>query len=257
MITLLNKFDDKYIISEKDILGIVLSYIELNGLDNYFKDIVFSSNSKFMGYYNTKTNEVVLNDDKIMKFCYRLYDRLVKTCKVDEEYYTYFINFYYLYIIYHELTHVSQKAKYEKEINDNSLFNYLYEVCFKIREENNSLYGKYHNLFPMEIDANNNGFLTAYNLMQYTKLPGKECKIMHSQYLNSTSLNYEKVSDNRILTPIEKLAMETKCIDLDKVYELLENEKLSKLTRLNLGLPITEKEYDNIEKEKVKLLKHF
>ena len=37
MITLLNKFDDKYVISEKDILGIALSYIELNGLQTMAK----------------------------------------------------------------------------------------------------------------------------------------------------------------------------------------------------------------------------
>ena len=256
MITLLNKFDDKYIISKKDILGIALSYIELNGLENYFKDISFSSDSKFMGYYNIKTNEIVLNDDKIMKFCYRLYDKLNKFNAIDEDYYSYFINFYYLYIIYHELTHVNQKAKYENGINDNNLFNYLYETCFKIREEDKSLYNKYHELFPMEIEANNNGFLTAYNLMQYTKLPGKECKMMHFQYLTTLLINYEKVSDDRILTPIEKLTLETNCIDLDKVYELLNNENISKIGRLNYGLPISEREYDTIQKEKQKILRH-
>lgn len=255
MITLLNKFDDNYIIKEKDILDVAASYVKDNNLEQYLSDIVFDPNNMHLGHYNLKTNKIVLNDEKIIKFGYKLFDKLQNRFEINENYYTYFLNFYYLYIIYHELVHVSQKARYESNINKkDDVFNYLFELCFSLHSNDNSFYKENHDFFPMEIDANNTGYLKAYTLMEYTKLPGKECKMMYLQYLHSLLNNYQKINNERIITPIDKLAMENGNVDINKIGELLNESKLSKIERMNLGLNITSKEYDSVIKEKTKCL---
>lgn len=255
MITLLNKLDDKYVIKEDDIKEIALSYIKANNLEAYLSDIYTDNSSNHLGYYNFKTKEIVLNDKKVVEFGYRLFDKLQNKHQLGEDYYTYFLNFYYLYIIYHELMHVSQKAKYEMSHGkDNDIFNYLYELSYKLHNNDNFFYKTNHDLFPMEIDANNNGYLTAYNIMNYTKLPGKEARIMHLQYLFSLLVNYEKTDDSKIISPIEKLALENDDVNLYEIFDIARRTNLSKIERLNLGLPISTKEYDGIVKEKGKIL---
>ena len=251
MITLLNKFDDNYVLEKKDIYDIASTYIKENKIESCLKDIVFTNDKSVRAIYNISKNVITINDKKIIESCYRLFDGIQKIYKIDEEYYCYFLNFYYLYIIYHELMHVNQKAKYEKK--DNELFNYLYELCLILLHNNRTFYKRNHDIFPMEIEANNFGFLTAYNLMNYTKLPMKETRVMHLQYLFSLLLNYEK-NNNQIKSPIELLREGNNIVDINLINVLLDKQKLSKLERMNLGLPINLKEYDSIDYEKYKSL---
>jgi len=253
MITLLNKFDDNYIMKEKDILSIISSYIKENNLEAYLKDVSFIDNTNHLGYYNVKTNELVLNDERIIKFGYRLFDKLNNKFHLNEDNYSYYLNFYYLYIIFHELTHINQKAKFEKSNNDD-LFNYLYELCMKLHQNDVMFYSKNHDLFPMEIEANNKGFLRAYNLMTYTKLPLKECRVIKLQYIHSLIKNYERINNYRIITPIEKLLDASDATEIRRINELLDNSRLSKIERMNLGVGITPREYDSIIREKAKCL---
>ena len=255
MITLLNKFDDNYIIQEKDVLEIINYYINENNLKDYLNDVIFSNHSKYIGCYDLKTNQIIFNDEKILSFCYRKYDLVHNKFFIDENSYTYFLNYYYLYIIFHELSHVMQKANYEKELMKNDNINsYLYELCRKMHYGNQAFYSKNHNLFPMEIDANNNGFLKAYQLMMYTKLPKKELRIMYLQYLFSLLENYTLINPYRVMTPVDKLSKINALIDINEISCLLHKSKLSKIERINLGLDITPKEYHRIEKEKEKIL---
>ena len=255
MITLLNKFDDKYIIKEKDVLDIASAYIKENAVEKYLNDINFDSTSNYLAYYNIRTNDIVFNDEKIINNAYKLYDLFYKEYHVNEDNYTYFVNFYYLYIIYHELTHVSQKKRYENS-NDENIYNYLYDLCSNLRKSDVTFYKSKHDIFPMEIEANNKGTLKAYNLMQYTKLPNKECQMLYLRYLSFLITDYERINNFRIKTPIEKLSDENDFVDINKIYELTDHSHLSKIERLNLGLNITVKEYDGIEKEKQKILRH-
>ncbi len=257
MISLLNKFDDNYMIKEEDVAGIIKSYIQENGLETYYCGVIFDDNSKDLGKYNIKNNTIILNDKRIIKFCYKIADKLTTLYHVDEKYYTYFFNFSYLYILYHELMHVMQKARYEKNVdNKDDVYVYLYELCMRLHHSNLVFYRQNHDIFPMEIEANNLGFLKSYQLLSYTKLPTRESRIMYLQYLSSSLLYYRKV-DNRIITPLDKLVLENDSIDVEKMFWLLANTKLSRNERLNLGLDITTKEYDSLINEKNKILAKY
>ena len=119
MITLLNKFDDNYVIGKiNDICDIVSPYIRQYNLGGYLKDISFNPESKYLAYYNIRTNRLFFNDEKIIRTGYRLFDQLRRKYQISEKYYTYFLNYFYLYIIYHELTHVYQKARDESTLNE-------------------------------------------------------------------------------------------------------------------------------------------
>lgn len=253
MITLLNKFDDNYVIKPEDVYDIVNAYIRNNSLEPYLKDISFDPTNKNLADYNLKTNEIVFNDNKIILAGYSLYDELYSKYHINEEYYTYFLNFYYLFIIYHELVHVSQKAKYERDISKDNIFNYLYELSNQLRRKDINLYYINHNLFPMEIEANNEGYLYALNLMNHTKLPRRECRVMQLKYLSSLSLNYRTIGNLHIISPVEEfvgLDNET----MERINTLFSNTRLSKNERMNLGLFITLKEYKSIMNEKRKCL---
>ena len=245
MITLLNKFDDDYLMREKDFLDISASYIKDNDLENYLNDVIFDPSYPHIGRYDILNRRIILNNEKIIELANRLYRRLQDRYPIDERYSSYFINFYYLYILYHELAHVDEKVKYDSVINSSPIFNYLYEMCLKITSKD-GFYRMNHDLIPMEIDANNYGYLKAWTLMSYTKLPRREQRIMHLEYLSSMLHNYQKVGKNKIITPIVKLSMMDREIDLDKIIEYTNESRLSKIDRINLGLSITPDEYDSI-----------
>ena len=254
MITLLNKFDDKYVIKEDDVLQIVLYYLKENNLDSILSDVKFDDDFKYMASYDLRNNKVILNNEKMWKYCYLKTDKVINDFKINSDYYTYFLNFYYIAIIFHELTHVLQKYNYEKTLSNNKLYVYLYELCRFLEYGDIASYNKNNNLFPMEIEANNEGLLKAYKLMSYTKLPTKENKIMYLEYLRKVLSNYKKINKFRVLTPLDKLANKDSRINLNEISELVDEVNLNRISRLNYGLDITSREYDIVNKEKQKIL---
>ncbi len=257
MITLLNKFDDEYKINEKDILDIAWSYIKENRLEDILKDVKFDPTSIYLGFYNDKSNTIVFNDERIQIKVKELYNELLTRYQIDEKYLTYFWNFFYLFITFHDVEHINQIAKYNRR--ESELYNYLYDVCNTIKEKDYDLYISKHDLFPINIEVDNASYLHAYNLMAHTKLPNIELKLMYLEYIKSLLKNYEKYDDKIVISPVDKLAMLTSEIDLDNITRLLNETRLSKIDRMNLGLSITPSEYDSIikteEKEKRKMLK--
>ena len=252
MITLLNKFDDNYVLEKKDIYDIADKYIRENNVEKYLKDIIFTTDENVLAHYNISKNEIVINNEIVVKKCHKLCDEVERIYELNKDYLTYFLNFFYLYIIYHELMHVSQKAKFENE--DNELFNYLYVLSEILHRNNNNFYCDNHDIFPLEIEANNIGFLTAYNLMSYTKLPTKETKVMYLQYLFSLISNYKKISNDKVISPIELLKNEKAIVDVNLINELSNKLKLSKISKMNFGLPITSREFNSVDNEKYKVL---
>ena len=253
MITLLNKFDDGYIIQRKDVLDIISHYTEKDHLENFIKDVTFGSNNEHAGTYNLDTYKIALNDDMILENCYELFGELSRIYNIDRGYYPYFINFYYLHTLFHEIEHAKQEKNYQL-MRKSNLYEKLYELGRTLQMDNIDFYRKNHSLFPMEIDANNNGYLESYNLLSHTKLPRRETRILYLQYLFSLSYNYQKVTNNYILSPIEKLIEQSNGMDILTLIQLLKETHLSKIERLNLGLIITPSEFNSIEHEKNKIL---
>lgn len=253
MISLLNKFDDNYVINEKDVLEIASYYLTSNSLTDYLKDIIFDDKSTHLVYYNPIDNTILLNNERIWKYCYKNADRVKNDYRINDRYYNYFLNFYYFSVIFHELTHALQKMNYEKAKSD-SLYAYLYDLCKLLQYTNIAFYNKNHDLLPLEIDATNNGFFKAYQLMTYTNLPSRDAQIMHLEYLKSLLNNYRRLNKYKVITPLDKLYSKNPIIDIEEIYKLMDQEKISKMQRLNFGLDITPKEYDSINKEKMKIL---
>jgi len=256
---LIDKFDSKNLINKDDVLKIISTYVDGNDLDYLLKNVHFYSDTSdeiisldnsCLGYYNATKKYIILNDDKIKKMAYQFYYRLKKIWNINDYYQTYFINFYCLYTIYHELTHVLQRLKYYDSFHNNSFFRYLYEFDSQLQKANQLFYNKNHDLFPMEIDANNNVLLKAYDIMNNTSLPKREKQILYLNYLSSLLLYYKKVNRKSVISPIEILNNQIKIIDLS----LFKNEKLSKIDRLNYGLFISPHEFNDINKEKMHII---
>ena len=254
MATLLEKINNNICLDKNDIIDIIDAYIEKNNLELYLVDVVFDNNSKYIGAYNMKDKIITLNDYKIVNFCYRTTDNLSRIYNISENYYNYFFNYYYLYIIFHELEHVLQTKKYENETNENVLmFKFLYELCQRLHYNNQEFYHHNHDLFPMEIDANNYGYLKSYRFLSHTNLPKRELKIMQTQYTFSLLYNYKKIN-NLVSSPLDKLCEKSKNISKDLILKLLDACELGMNERLNLGLNITPLEFNSIEKEKRKII---
>ena len=255
MITLLNKFDDNYIIHEDDVYEIALYYIKTNNLELFLNDINFNNESNDLATYTPNDNNIVLNNERIWKTCYKWADKLKEKYHIDDRYYSYILNFYYMYVLFHEMTHANQKKNHDMLTTKTpGVYLFLYELCEKLHHDSQAFYDKNHDLFPMEIEANNNGLLKAYSLISHTKLPKKEAKVFYLQYLQSLLSNYKKINKYRILTPFDKLYEEENRINRDLMYKLFDDANLSKIDRLNLGLDITPNEYNNLQKEKLRIL---
>lgn len=244
MITLLNRFDDNYVIKKEDVLEITNKYAKDNNLSSYIDDVVFSQDGE--SQYNPEEQVVSFDLDRMMDSNNRSFQRLKEEFQIDDKYDSYFINYYYLNYIYNVLAHVKQKADYKSR---EDLLGYLYDLSQRLIVDPKSKL-----LIPMEREANNTGLLTAYTLMNYTKLPGKEAHVMQLQYLNGLLLNYKRRNNFQVTSPIEVLSDLAPNIDIDRINELLDQSRLSRVDRINLGLPITPKEYDSVNSEVAKKL---
>ena len=69
---------------------------------------------------------------------------------------------------------------------------------------------------------------------------------MHLECFKKLLLNYNRRNKYQVSAPIEVLNEMFPMIDIDELNVLLDESKLSKIDRFNLGLPVTAKEYDSI-----------
>ena len=255
MITLLNKFDDHYVMKENDILETVYHYIVENGLELFIRDVTFNDKLDTIAKYSDSKNIIEINMNRLMEVCNMWATKLQKTFHIDNNNYSYLLNYYILFSLFHEITHAMQKKKHDAlSLTTNKVYVFLYELNDDLMNRNKDLYTRCHDLFPMEIEANNTGLLQSYNLMSHTKLPNREKKIMHLQYVDSLLSNYEKINKYRIKSPFNKLYNEDNKININLFNQLLNEVNLSKLERLNLGIDITPHEYNGLQREKIRLL---
>ena len=255
MSSLLSKFNDNYVINLDDVYEIALNYIKVNHLELFLNDIDFDDNREELAFYNPKECNIILNNKKTWETCYKWTDKFMELYHVDNKYYSYILNFYYLYVLFHEMTHANQKMNHDQLTSKTSnVYLFLYELCEKLHLDSQEFYDNNHDLFPMEIEANNNGLLKAYNIISHTKLPKKESRILYLQYIKSLLTNYEKENKYHILTPLDKLYKEENRINMKMINELFDKANLTLIERLNLGLNITPKEYNHLQKEKLRIL---
>ncbi len=101
MITLLNKFDDHYVIEEVDILEIVKHYIHENNLEMYLNDATFDNSIPDIAKYNPITSIIYINMEKLMEVCNMWSNKLQKTYHIDDNNYSYLLNYYLLYSLFY------------------------------------------------------------------------------------------------------------------------------------------------------------
>ncbi len=251
MITLLNKFDDGYVMNKEDIKKVFLEKIREYNLEDYYKDIKFEMISDYMAYYSTGDGLIHFDDKKVNRVAYDYCDNLISWYNADEDYYTYYLNFYFLYFIYHEIRHLLQlKMRKNDSFASN---NYLYDVCHDLRK-NKNFYKENHNSFPMEIDAANFGLLKAFEILSHTKMIPRERRILQAEYLSSLHYRYALTDEGTVKSPVEMLALKSDLVDLGMINNISSHNHLSKMDRVNLGLPITVSEYNELKNKEEKVL---
>ena len=247
MVTLLNRFDDNYIMKKEDIMEIVAYYTKEKGIQSSIKDVFFTSNNNVSASFDPSNHEIYIHPNKVIENSQALFADIQKKYQIDDKYYSYFINFYYLHAIYRELEHANQEARHEKNDSKEAIYNYLFELCTRIHQESKPFYEQNRILIPNEIEAHNNSLFTPSVWMKYTKLPSREGNIMYLQYLQSLIANYKKGNGGQLITPIEQLAAIYPNVDLETIKELTKQTKLKKIARLNLGLSVEPKELTDLE----------
>ena len=250
---IINIIDSGNIIETDDILRIVSLYIKYYNLDKYVKDVYFDSENIYPAHYIIKDNIIVFNDKKIIESAYKLYDLVYNVYEIDENSFKYILDFYYLYVIYHELEHAKQKMIYET--SDNELFSYLYEIRERLHLKKD-FYDQYHDLFPMERQAINSGNMKAYQLICHSNLSKRECNVLYLLYLIRRAYNYHYRKDVNVISPINQL-FELAQGDINILNNLIMNSKLSIDDKIDFGLDIDYSKYKNLCKEKHTLCKRI
>lgn len=262
MIRLLNRLDDEHIIGfydgddnerKKDISDIASAFLSIYGIEG---EITPTTDSSILCGYDYNEDKVLLNNDNALRASIAFANMATS---IDDKYYEYFMNYYYLYIASYGLMHLAQKKMYSEESTNNA-FRYLYDIS---REYSDNGFvsldkrilipteGKPKILTPMEIEANNRARYRAYLLMRSTKLPMKKSEILRYHFLISL-IGYYGVEG---IPPIKKAADEYHNIDLYKLSELMKNTRMSIKDRMNLGLEVDPKTFEYVVKRSEKVLR--
>ena len=238
---LIEAINNKEIINEDIVLELVLQYIEQNNLDDYLNDFRYHYKSCD---YIICDKLITFNEDITLDLANKLYNYLNNNYGIDEEYKSYVINFFYLFQVYHELTHPFQHKRDDGGYKRS--YSYLDKLSHDLMRKNIDYYktDEGHNLFPTEIEADNIGFSTSYKILKKTNIPKRELKILYGYFLGIMLYDYQVVfNEKRIISPIEKLSNSIDNINMNKLMEITEEDKLNFLERIKFGLPITFDEY--------------
>lgn len=242
MKTIIDTINNKEIIKEEQANNIVSLYIKKKELEKYLKNDIQYNDDKTC--YSRADRIITFNESYTFKLANQLYNYLNNYFGINDNSYSYYINFYYLYRIYHELTHSYQYKR--DEIGYKHSYSYLHLINNRLITKNNDYYEDVdgHDFFPMEIEADNIGFSMAYKIMKMTDISKRDLKVLYTYYLSTFLYNYSiESSEKRIISPIEKLSFVTKGIDMIKLIEIIKQDNLNLLERVKFGLPITFLEY--------------
>ena len=116
------------------------------------------------------------------------------------------------------------------------------------------LYDRFHDLFPIEIDANNYGFIYSYLTLLKSNISDNERKILLLQIYTSLLLHY-KVENKKIISPVDQFNEKVGFIYLDHLIDLVRKYDVNSFHKFVYGLPINRYEYFKLSNKKTKTLK--
>ena len=238
------------LLSDDDVRKICQIIIQKNNYDfikniSFFPINILSENCS-ASYYS---DSIRFFEYGVMNLIDKCYDSFVNEYNLDSSK-TAINNYFYLCIIFHELSHVRQHYLMDKY--PNYFESKLFILCHKMIDNREFYENNYYSLLT-EVNATNRGSVTAYNL--YRSMPKEEItkndlRCYSSILLNCILNNNYQIfpKEEVILSPSEVLIanLENKKIDFDiNEYIKLINDtsKFTLYQKLMLGLPIDYLEY--------------
>ena len=255
--SVIDKINNLDIINENDFLSIGYRHCKRNYSLKILKDIKFDDTIDYIGAYHPSCQDIVFNFNLVKELVDKAINSQKDLYQLTDEEIIYLSNFYYLYALFHELRHVEQHFNHDyKSLDTNPLILYLYELCDELEMIKRHIYDKNHDLFPTEIDANYHGFLDSYKILSKTEAGPIVKNIMIHNTLKSPIINYSRVDNRVVKSPLDKLFEIDSNINREIMDRFLNERDLSFEERLSHGLNISISEFHKryLQIEKVRKL---
>jgi len=253
METIINKINKNELIDQEDFRSLALSFCDKKGFPYLLKDISFDDDFHDIAAYKPRSRILVFNFDKVKELAIKTSKSLQQIYGIPDESINHFFNFNLLYVIYHELRHIEQDYDRDCNVNNNPAFTYLYDISI-VAGRDHSIYTKFHDLFPIEIDANNYGFIYSYMTLLNTDISPREKKILLLQVYNSILLRY-KIENKKLISPIELFNDNVGLISLEHLFDLIKKSKIDSFDKLVHGLPVSKYDHYKMYVKKNRTLK--
>ncbi len=253
METIVKKINKNEIIDQEDFRNLALFFCEDKGFPYLLKDVSFDDTFYDIAAYRPRSRVLVFNFDKVEDLAIKSTKSLQDIYDIPDESLNPFLNFNLLYVIYHELRHIEQDYDRDCNVNNNPAFSYLYDIS-TIAGRDQAIYTKFHDLFPIEIDANNYGFIYSYLMLLKSDISLRQKKIFLLQVYNSILHQY-KLENKKLVSPIEMFSEKVGCINLEYLFRLIKKSKIDSCDKLIHGLPVSKYEHYKLYVKKNKTLK--
>jgi len=241
---IIDKINNLGIIDQDDYLNIGYLHCKRNRNLRILKDIKFDDTVDYIGAYHPDCQDIIFSFPKIVNSVEQAIEKQNKIIKLSKEDEIYLRNFYYLYVLFHELRHVEQHYDHDyNSLTTDPLVLYLYELCDELERNKKTLYDEFHDLFPTEIDANYHGFIDSLNLISRTIAPPRIKNIMLYTTLKSPILNYSRVKKRDISSPFDKLLALDTSINTEIMDKFLTDKNLDLEEKISYGLNISLVDY--------------
>ncbi len=160
----------------------------------------------------------------------------------------YLVLFYALHILFHELRHIYQQS-FDKEEKDKikKIAYYCYSISYYIKNKDHDNYTENHELFPIEMDADFHSLCKLYSIFDDIDILSlKNNYALLDYYIIDILSRYD------LGTPINNIITESTVFDIiNPIYQelltYLKEAQLDLSERIQLGLPITQDEYQFID----------
>lgn len=246
--------------------------IKYNDLEPVIGDIYFTfDNKEYLGKYITETKDIILNKHRMTSAIHCI-DNLIQDISSKQRQMVY--NFYYLQTIFHEIIHAEQhKLLYCSNILVNDFYKKIIEDSWKAKaidfkysifKKDKTFYGKYHDVFPDEVEAD---VLSAFNIYELLDLIKFDNIILRNIIFDNFIYGY-KLKMNKIINPLSSFYKKSHIKFNEKDYNLCnyslkdkfslglvndENE-IYEVLKTCLGEKISQDELINDFKERIKVL---